>query len=71
MKDIAERINALAEVAAQFGLTVGYHNHAQEFLASFDGQTAYERFIALTEDRVAIELDLFWALVGGQDVLRR
>jgi sugar phosphate isomerase/epimerase len=47
---------------------VGYHNHAQEFIASFDGQTAYERFIALTEDRVAIELDLFWALTGGQDV---
>ncbi|HET9649700.1 MAG TPA: sugar phosphate isomerase/epimerase [Microlunatus sp.] len=67
VKDIADRINAAAEVAAQFGLTVGYHNHAQEFVASFDGQTAYERFVALTEDRVAIELDLFWALTGGQD----
>jgi sugar phosphate isomerase/epimerase len=67
VKDVADRINGMAEVAAQFGLTVGYHNHAQEFLASFDGQTAYERFIALTEDRVAIELDLFWALVGGQE----
>ena len=68
VEDIAERINAAAEVAASFGLTVGYHNHAQEFIASFDGRTAYERFIALTEDRVAIELDLFWALTGGQDV---
>ena len=65
--DIADRLNKAAEVAATFGLKVGYHNHAQEFIASFDGQTAYERFIALTEDRVAIELDLFWALVGGQD----
>lgn len=69
VQDIAERINAAAEVAAGFGLTVGYHNHAQEFIASFDGRTAYERFIALTEDRVAIELDLFWALTGGQDVV--
>lgn len=68
VKDIAERINAAAELAAGFGLTVGYHNHAQEFVASFDGQSAYERFIELTEDRVAIELDLFWALTGGQDV---
>ena len=67
VKDIAERINALAETAAQFGLTVGYHNHAQEFLASFDGQTAYERFVASTDERVEIELDLFWALTGGQD----
>lgn len=68
VKDIADRLNAAAEVAAQFGLAVGYHNHAQEFIASFDGQTAYERFIELTEDRVEIELDLFWALTGGQDV---
>ncbi|XUK60472.1 Sugar phosphate isomerase [Plantibacter sp. RU18] len=65
--DIADRLNKAAEVAAAFGLKVGYHNHAQEFLASFDGQTAYERFVARTDERVAIELDLFWALTGGQD----
>lgn len=66
--DLADRLNKAAEVAATFGLTVGYHNHAQEFLASFDGQTAFERFVASTDERVAIELDLFWALTGGQDV---
>lgn len=69
VKDIADRINAAAEVAAGFGLAVGYHNHAQEFIASFNGRSAYERFIALIEDRVVIELDLFWALTGGQDVV--
>ncbi|MDT0180998.1 sugar phosphate isomerase/epimerase [Microbacterium sp. ARD31] len=66
--DIAERMNRAAEKAAEFGLTVGYHNHAQEFVADFGGQTAYERFLELTDDRVEIELDLFWALTGGQDV---
>jgi sugar phosphate isomerase/epimerase len=66
--DTADRLNALAETAAGFGLSVGYHNHAQEFVADFDGQTAFERFVALTDERVAIELDLFWALTGGQDV---
>nr|WP_201469750.1 sugar phosphate isomerase/epimerase [Microbacterium hydrocarbonoxydans] len=66
--DIADRLNALAETAAGFGLEVGYHNHAQEFVEDFDGETAFERFVALTDDRVAIELDLYWALVGGQDV---
>lgn len=66
--DIAERMNGLAEVAAGFGLTVGHHNHAQEFLASFDGTTAYERFVELTDSRVLLELDLFWALAGGQNV---
>lgn len=66
--DIADRLNALADVAAGFGLRVGYHNHAQEFVESFDGVTAYERFVAATDERVALELDLYWALVGGQDV---
>ncbi len=66
--DIAERLNRASEVAATFGLAVGYHNHAQEFVADFDGVTAYERFVALTDERVQLELDLFWALAGGQDV---
>jgi len=66
--DIADRLNSLVETAAGFGLSVGYHNHAQEFIADFDGQTAFERFVSLTDERVAIELDLYWALVGGQDV---
>lgn len=66
--DIAERLNRAADKAAEFGLSVGYHNHAQEFVASFDGTSAYQRFVELTDDRVQIELDLFWALTGGQDV---
>lgn len=66
--DIAERMNRAADLAATFGLTVGYHNHAQEFVASFDGRSAYERFVSLTDARVQLELDMFWALTGGQDV---
>ena len=66
--DIAERLNALVETAAGFGLSVGYHNHAQEFVASFGGVSAYERFVALTDERVQLELDLFWAVTGGQDL---
>lgn len=66
--DIADRLNAAADLAAGYGLTVGYHNHAQEFIADFGGVSAYERFVALTENRVALELDLFWARTGGQDV---
>lgn len=66
--DIAERLNRAADVAATFGLSVGYHNHAQEFVADFAGQTPYERFVELTDERVQLELDLFWALTGGQDV---
>ncbi|WZH38644.1 MAG: sugar phosphate isomerase/epimerase [Microbacterium enclense] len=66
--DIAERLNKAADVAATFGLNVGYHNHAQEFLIDVDGTSGFEHFVSLTDERVAIELDLFWALTGGQDV---
>lgn len=66
--DIADRLNAAAEVAATFGLSVGYHNHAQEFVATFDGEVAYQRFISRLDPRVKIELDLYWAAVGDQDV---
>lgn len=68
VKDLAERLNQAAELAATYDLEVGYHNHAMEFIADFDGVSAYERFVELTEDRVALELDLYWAMVGGQDV---
>ncbi|TXK18546.1 sugar phosphate isomerase/epimerase [Homoserinibacter sp. GY 40078] len=64
----AERLNRIAELAAGYGIAVGYHNHAQEFVAEFDGRTAFETFVADLDDRVQIELDLFWALAGDQDV---
>ena len=66
--ELADRLNRAADLAATFGLTVGYHNHSQEFVARFDGVTAYERFVSLTDARVALELDLYWAAAGGQDV---
>lgn len=67
VKDIADRLNAASQKAEEFGLKVGYHNHAQEFVASFEGQTAYEYFLALVDPAVEIELDLFWSLAGQQD----
>lgn len=68
VKSLADRLNQAAELASTYGLTVGYHNHAQEFIADFDGVSAYERFVELLDPRVRLELDLYWALVGGQDV---
>lgn len=68
--DIAARLNAASEVAKTFGLEVGYHNHAQEFVATIDGRTAYEHAIDQLDEAVKLELDLFWALVGDQDVVR-
>jgi len=67
--DITARLNAASEVAKTFGLEVGYHNHAQEFVATIDGRTAYEYAISQLDASVKLELDLFWALVGDQDVV--
>jgi len=64
----AERLNEVAALAAGRGIRVGYHNHAQEFHHSFDGVTAYETFVAQLDPAVVLELDAYWAAVGGQDV---
>lgn len=64
----AELLNAAAAAAKGFGLRVGYHNHSHEFVTEIDGVTAYERFVADLDESVCLELDVYWAAVGGQDV---
>jgi sugar phosphate isomerase/epimerase len=67
--DTAARLNEVAREAADHGLKVGYHNHAQEFAAEVDGVNGYEYFASLLDDDVALEVDLFWAATAGQDVV--
>jgi sugar phosphate isomerase/epimerase len=64
----AQLINEAAVEAAAHGLRVGYHNHDHEFAHSFDGVTAYELFVSQLDPAVVLELDAYWAFVGGQDV---
>jgi sugar phosphate isomerase/epimerase len=66
--DTAARLNAAAERAADHGLRVGYHNHAQEFAATIDGVSGFERFADQLRDDVALEIDLFWAATARVDV---
>ncbi len=65
----ADRLNALVDQAAERGLRLGYHNHSQEFHKSFDGVSAYETFVGLLDPRVVLEVDVFWAATGQQDVV--
>ena len=67
--DTAARLNTVAKEAADHGLKVGYHNHAQEFAADIDGVNGYEYFASLLDDGVALELDLFWAATAGYDLV--
>lgn len=64
----AERLNSAVDAAAARGIRLGYHNHSHEFHTEIDGISAYELFASLLDERVALELDAFWAATGGQDV---
>lgn len=65
---VAEQLAAAAERAAVHGLRIGYHNHHWELESLFGGRTALELFAERAGPEVALELDTYWAAVGGQDV---
>ncbi|GAB2882033.1 sugar phosphate isomerase/epimerase family protein [Streptomyces mayteni] len=64
----AELINGLAEQAAGHGLRLGYHNHWWEVEPLVDGRHAIEGLAELLAPEVVLELDTYWAAVGGADV---
>jgi len=63
----AERVNEAAERAAGRGMRIAYHNHVAEFSQAFAGRQAYDLLLELLDDRVLIELDAYWAQMGGAD----
>jgi sugar phosphate isomerase/epimerase len=65
---LADALNSAAELAAGRDLRVGYHNHDFEFAQRIDGVPAYELLVSLLDPRVVLELDVYWAGVGGADV---
>ena len=62
-----ERVNEAAERAAARGMRIAYHNHYAEFSQVFDGQPAYDLLLELLDERVLVELDAYWATMGGAD----
>ena len=70
---LATELNAIARIAADEGITVGYHNHWWEF-QTMDGTTAFEAFADNLDAAVVLEVDTYWAAVAGLDaaaLLRR
>ncbi|WP_426007286.1 sugar phosphate isomerase/epimerase family protein [Paenarthrobacter sp. NyZ202] len=63
----AARLNAAAKKGAEYGIRVGYHNHAWELSSSVEGTTALEYFESLLDPELVLEVDTYWAAVGGQD----
>jgi sugar phosphate isomerase/epimerase len=64
----ADVLNGLSERAARHGMRVGYHNHWWEVRPTFDGQHAIEVLAGLLDPAVFLEIDTYWAAVGGADV---
>ena len=71
VKRTAESLNQHGKTVARFGMKMLYHNHAQEF-EPFEGKTLrpYDILLAETDPGlVAMQLDIGWATVAGQNVL--
>jgi sugar phosphate isomerase/epimerase len=70
----ADALNAAAKLAAEHGVRVGYHNHWWELRSRFGGRSAFEVFADQLDPEVVLEVDTYWATVGGEDapeLLRR
>ncbi|GIT80852.1 xylose isomerase [Leifsonia sp. LS1] len=65
---LADAINAIVPVAADRGIRLGYHNHDFEFAQRIGERTAYDVLVDALDPAVVLELDTYWAAVGGEDV---
>lgn len=69
VKKMALYFNRIGAIAKEYGLTLGYHNHWNEFKPLKDDETTtmYDEFVRLTDaDKVCMELDVYWAAKAGR-----
>ncbi|RCG32042.1 sugar phosphate isomerase/epimerase [Sphaerisporangium album] len=64
----ADLLNGFAEQAAGHGMRLGYHNHWWEIEPKVGGVHALEALAARLAPGVFLEVDTYWAAVGGADV---
>lgn len=67
IEHIAGLLNTAAAIGAEHGIRVGYHNHAHELEAVFDGVTGLEVLSSRLDPDVVLEVDLYWAARAGVD----
>jgi sugar phosphate isomerase/epimerase len=65
---LARELNEAAAKAAEYGLRLGYHNHEFELASLAGGRTGLEVLADALDPAVILEVDTYWAAVGGQDV---
>lgn len=69
-KQLCERCNRGAELAAKAGIQLAYHNHAFEFKPMAKGQTGYDVLMAEFSKQMKFEVDVFWVQVGGHEPVK-
>ena len=72
VKRQCEQLNKYGAVLKKFGMKNRIHNHAGEFDFLDDGKTTqYDVYLAETDpELVAMQIDIGWAYMAGQDVLQ-
>ncbi|HTU73339.1 MAG TPA: sugar phosphate isomerase/epimerase [Trebonia sp.] len=65
---LARELNEGAARAAGYGLRFGYHNHWFELESVINGTTGLEILADALDESVILEVDTYWAAVGGQAV---
>ncbi|MFZ3572239.1 sugar phosphate isomerase/epimerase family protein [Streptomyces sp. BH097] len=70
IRDTAAHLNLAAKKGAEYGVRVGYHNHDWEISSKIEDTTALEALVSLLDPEVVLELDTYWAAVGGEDPVR-
>ena len=66
VRRVAAEIGTIGQRLGERGIRVGYHNHAFEF-EPLDGTTVWDELLAALPDHVELEIDVYWASIGGRD----
>ncbi len=64
--DFCALLNKAASVAAEYGIKVGYHNHAHEF-EKLDGKYILDIIAENTASDVVLQVDVYWVQYAGVD----
>lgn len=69
VKQMADYFNRVGKLASEYGLMLGYHNHAQEYEKLKDSdKVMWEYLVENTAPRyVCFEMDVYWTTRGHKD----
>lgn len=66
IKALCARWNEAAEVANEFDLELGLHNHWWEF-SQLEGRMAFDVLMENLDERIFFQIDTYWVNTGGGD----